>query len=197
MFCESADTWEDTRIPRTAKVRKYSYLAELLNGKKPNLTEIKRYSRNKIPQMLTLICNYILLFHLRHLFALPISSPEQVNTWKKATTRSATHKLIMNRCMGAWCFLLRSNTHSTKPLPRVVSASTRLSTPISACARAWSRGLTVPGCEVGPHVEVVLFWEGSSHRKASVLLKLLLRLNRERLDWAKSTSQEAAFMPVA
>lgn len=87
------------------------------------------------------------------LFVLLPNDLTQELTWKRATTRSATHRLTMNTCMGALCFLLLSSTHRTKLFPSVVRASTRPSTAISARARlrslTWGWG-SVWGVGVDP-----------------------------------------------
>lgn len=89
-----------------------------------------------------------------------IGSSLVILTWKKATTRSATQRLTMKRCIGALCLRLRSRTHSTKLLLSVVSARTRLRMPISACASATSRTLTASGALVVP---AELFWRSQKY----------------------------------
>lgn len=111
-------------------------------------------------------CLFVLLF---------TNDLNQELTWKKPTTRSATHRLTMNTCMGALYFLLLSSTHRTKLFPRVVRASTRPSTAISARARLRSltRGWgSVWGVAVEP-------FSGEIPKKDPPLCELLMEFSPE------------------
>lgn len=110
-------------------------------------------------------------------------------TWKSATTRSATHRLTMNTCIGALCFLLLSSTHSTKLFPRVVRASTNARTVISARARP--RSLTLGWGRVWG--VVVELFSGKIPKKDPPPWELLREFSSE----TNKDEEEKLFLPAA
>lgn len=94
----------------------------------------------------------------------------------------------MNTCIGALYFLLLSSTHSTKLFPRVVRASTRASTAISAWASP--RSLTLGwGMVWGVVVEP---FSGKMLKKEPPLWELLREFSSE----TNEDEDDRLFLPV-